>query len=79
MEITGLPYVCRLCGTVTTIYVLVRRTERGERYIDAHGARIASADCEDCDRERVHVLDVAEADAAHDSTPIERSQFEGSA
>jgi hypothetical protein len=53
-----LPFICRLCQTETTVYCSPRETEDGALGVDPEGAhRIATARCETCETERVHVID----------------------
>jgi hypothetical protein len=70
LDLTKLPYQCRNCGTEHELYATAE-TIAGERFIDAHNARLTDFRCPDCDCQRVFVLATAEADAARDGHPIQ--------
>lgn len=72
MEVTALPYACRVCETETDVHVRVIEHDEA-RWIDVHNQRLWAGHCEVCDQERTHGLAFPDAvDAPHAGPPIAR-------
>jgi hypothetical protein len=70
IEITNLPYQCRVCGADQPVYVDVECLD-GDRVADRHNLRLIRTYCDGCHTARPFVLAVEGADAARDEHPIQ--------
>ena len=51
--VTALPYACRICDTVSRVYVLVEDTDDG---LVTSPPRVRVSECSTCACERTHVV-----------------------
>jgi hypothetical protein len=70
IEITDLPYQCRVCGHEQPVYVDVECLD-GDRVADRHNLRLIRTYCDECHAGRPFVLAVEGTDAARDEHPIQ--------